>query len=186
MQKKQTENKRHNFINKILICMIIFLGLAIICKSNSTYKEKIYNYIYKTNIDFSTFKQIYNKYLGGVSSIKENTNQNESYVFNEKIKYSSITPYEDGAKLEVNNNYLVPNLEKGIVVYIGEKDKYQTVVMVENEEGIDTWYGNICNSSLKLYDNIDTTNYIGESCNNYIYLVFTKENTFLDYKQYLN
>ena len=80
----------------------------------------------------------------------------------------------------------MPNLEKGIVVYIGEKDKYQTVVMVENEEGIDTWYGNICNSSLKLYDNIDTTNYIGESCNNYIYLVFTKENTFLDYKQYLN
>ena len=89
------------------------------------------------------------------------------------------------SKLEVNEKYLVPNLEKGIVVFIGNKDKYNNTIVIENEDGIDTWYGNICNTTLKLYDNIETSQYIGESCNNYIYLIFKKGETTLDYNKYI-
>ena len=179
----KSSNSFINFINKLLICTIIFLSLAIISKSNINYKEKIYNYLYKTNINFSYFKNLYNKYLGGVSILKEN---NKSVaVFKEKINYKNITSYEEGAKLEVNEKYLVPNLEKGIVVFIGNKDKYNNTIIIENEDGIDTWYGNICNTTLKLYDNIETSKYIGESCNNYIYLIFKKGNKVLDYKNYI-
>ena len=67
----KSSNSFINFINKLLICTIIFLSLAIISKSNINYKEKIYNYLYKTNINFSYFKNLYNKYLGGVSILKE-------------------------------------------------------------------------------------------------------------------
>lgn len=184
-KKRKPSNPIIKFINKILICIIIFLGLAIICKSNTTYKNKIYNYLYQSNINFSTFKSIYNKYLGGVSQIKDKSNQTENYVFNEKLKYNSITPYEDGILLKVDNNYLVPNLEDGIVVYIGNKEKYKSVIMVETNDGIDIWYGNICSSSLKLYDNIEKNSYIGESCDDTLYMVFSKGNTFLDYKDYI-
>ena len=145
----------------------------------------VWNGHFSIHIDFSTFKKLYNKYLGGVSALKTTT-EKETYVFNEKIKYEKITPYENGAQLTVEKNYLVPNIEKGIVVYIGEKEKYQNTIMIETEEGTDIWYGNICNSSLKLYDNIDTKNYIGESCDNYIYLIFSKGNTFIDYQQFIN
>ena len=184
---KNNNHKRsslRSFINKFLLCTIIFLSIAIISKSNINYKEKIYNYIYKTNINFSTFKKIYNKYLGGVSSLKE-SNTKELSVFDEKLKYKSVYPYEQGAKLEVDEKYLVPSIDKGIVTHIGKKDKYNNVIIIENEQGISTWYGNICNTNLKLYDNVSKNNNIGESCNNYIYIVFTKDKKYLDYKNYL-
>lgn len=108
------------------------------------------------------------------------------YVFNNKIKYDKLEDYKDGAKVFVSDNYLIPNINDGIVVYIGPKDKYENVIIVEDDQKIDTWYGNVCNSSLKLYDNITSNDYIGESCSNYIYLVYSKNNTFLDYNQSLN
>lgn len=163
--------------------IIIFLLLAILCKGNFLYKEYIYNNIYKTNISFSYFKNIYNKYLGGVLP-KYNINNVES-VFDEKISYSDSSSYENGVKLLVNSNYLVPVLKDGIVVYVGEKEKYGNVIMVEDKNGIDIWYGNICNSSVKLYDNLKTGSYVGEACNDYIYLVYSKGENYLDYNDYL-
>ena len=112
MKKKNNSNKIIiSFINKILFCTILFLVAAIISKTNPTYKEKIKNYLYNQNFNFSTIRNIYNKYLGGISPIKK-----DETVFNEKIKYNNISSYKDGAKLEVEKNYLVPNQEKGIVV----------------------------------------------------------------------
>lgn len=174
-----------SFINKLLICTIIFLILGIISKTNINYKEKIKEVLYETNINFSYFKNIYNKYLGGVSVVKEKNNNTES-VFNEKLNYTNITSYEEGAKLEVSNNYIVPNIYKGIVVFIGNIDKYNNVIIVEDSDGIDTWYGNICNTKLKIYDNIDKSTTIGESCDKSIYLVFKKGNQILDYKKYIS
>ena len=107
-------------------------------------------------------------------------------VFNEKLQYSSVSDYENGAILEVDKNYLIPNMEKGIVVYIGEKDKYGNVVMVENESGVDIWYGNVCNAMVSLYDNLDSGSYLGESCDDFIYLVYSKKNDYLDYHDYLS
>lgn len=171
-------------LSKILICTIIFLSLAILSKSNSTYKEKIYNYIYEKNINFTYFKNIYNKYLGGITH--QDTNTKETTVFNESLTYTNIEKYENGAKLTVENNYLIPNQSKGIVTFIGTKEKYGSVIIIEDENNLETWYGNICNSNLKIYDNIDKESYIGQSCSNYIYIVFFKENNFIDYKKYLS
>lgn len=183
-------NKKNNFLYKFFIktfiCLIIFLSLAIVCKKNNEYKEKIYNYIYQSNLDFSMFKKIYNKYLGGVLTKTKEEIQNDNYVFNESIKYDSFTKYESGVKLSVSNNYLVPNLKKGIVTYIGKKEKYDNVVIIQDEDGVDNWYGNICNTALKVYDNIEKNDYIGESCSDYIYLVFFKDNEFLDYNDYID
>ena len=179
MKKKQNNKSIINFFNKLLLCTIFFLIAGIVSKSNYNYKEMIKTYLYNNNINFS----IYNKYLGGITSIKEKENMQ---VFNEKINYTNISSYEEGAKLEVSNNYLVPNQEKGIVIYIGKKDQYNNTVVIENEQGIDILYGNICNSNLKLYDNIEKNDLIGESCNNYIYVVYKKGDTILDYKNYLS
>ncbi len=182
MKKKNNSNKIIiSFINKILFCTILFLVAAIISKTNPTYKEKIKNYLYNQNFNFSTIRNIYNKYLGGISPIKK-----DETVFNEKIKYNNISSYKDGAKLEVEKNYLVPNQEKGIVVFIGNKDNYNNSIIVENDNGIDILYGNICNTNLKLYDTIEKNTYLGESCDNYIYITYTTGDKVLDYKNYLS
>ena len=47
------------------------------------------------------------------------------------------------------------------------------------------WYGNICNTNMLIYDHVKKGDIIGEVCDNYLYLVYNKDNNFLDYTKYL-
>lgn len=175
--------KIKNLVLRSLMVMILFLFLAILCKKNTLYKDYIYEKIYNTNISFSLFRNVYNKYLGGIFP-GFNIDKVEA-VFEEDFKYSEILDYKDGAKVVVADDYLVPVLYEGVVVYVGEKEAYGNVIILENNLGVDTWYGNICNSTVSLYDTLEVGSYIGQSCNNYIYLVFSNRNDFLDYSDFL-
>lgn len=170
------------FIMKTLIVLVLFTSLAITCKRSDFLKEKITNYLYSDDISFTKIKNIYDKYLGGVLPVKKEVNTEK--VFNEKLKYSSSSVYLDGVKLEVTSNYLVPALKEGMVVFIGNKEGYGNTVIIEDLDGVYNWYGNIDNTSLKLYDYVNKGTLIGE-VNNDLYLVFSKGDKYLDYEEYI-
>ncbi|MBQ8681846.1 MAG: M23 family metallopeptidase [Bacilli bacterium] len=174
------------FLIKGLVCIILFLGLGIACKLNVDYKNYIYEKVYQDHFDFSGFKDLYNKYFGGIFPIENIYFEKAKLVFNEKLVYQGVESYEDGVMLSVGYNYLVPAVNSGIVVYLGEKDKYGNVVIVEGDNDIDIWYGNLCNNMVKLYDVVSNGDYLGESCDNKIYIVYTKKNEFLSYEDYLD
>lgn len=173
-------------IMKLLLCLIIFLTLGIICKKNITYKDRIKYELYERHLSFTKIKELYNHYLGGYLPLETTKSKTTEAVFNEKLSYTNIMPYEKGARLTVGPNYLVANQESGVVVYVGEKENYGNVIIIEGKNDIDTWYGNICNSKIKLYDYLEKGSYIGETCNEYLYIVYSKNNQFLDYKNYLS
>lgn len=179
-------NKIYRFFIKTLMCICLFLGLGIICKLDSNYKDSIQRNLYQEYLDFSNIKAFYDKYLGGVFPIEDVYNGRLQDVFNENLVYKSATAYEDGVMLSVDYNYLVPAINGGIVVYIGEKEKYGNVVIVEGDNDIDIWYGNLCNTMVKIYDGVSSGSYLGEACDNKVYVVYTKKNQFLNYEEYLN
>ena len=109
---------------------------------------------------------------------------NTEKVFNECLKYNNSSLYLDGVKLEVDDNYLVPSLSEGMVVFIGEKDGYGKTIIIEDLDGIYNWYGNIESSSLKLYDYVEKGSLVGE-VNKYLYLVFSKGDKYLNYEKYI-
>ena len=78
-----------NNLIKISLCNIIFLILILLGTYNINLKNKIYNQIYTNNINFSSFKKIYQKYLGGVTLFKTTNFKEEKYVFIEKITYKN-------------------------------------------------------------------------------------------------
>ena len=187
--KVSTEKKDNNFgksvkklFVKTLIVLLLFVSLAICCKRSEFLKEKITDYLYSDDISFTKIKNIYDKYLGGILPIKKEVNTEK--VFNEKLKYSSSSVYLDVVKLEVTSNYLVPSLREGMVVFIGNKEGYGNTVIIEDLDGIYNWYGNIDNTSLKLYDYVDKGTLVGE-VNNTLYLVFSKGDKYLNYEEYL-
>ena len=106
-------------------------------------------------------------------------------VFKEELEYSNISIYHDGAKLQVANNYLVPIQQEGLVIYIGEKENYGNVVIIEGIDGIDIWYGNMETVSVKLYDYVEKNTYLGTTYNNYLYLAYQKDGVFQNYQEYL-
>lgn len=187
-KKKVVNTKKHNYlfhtINSILICGLMLIISLILIKSNDKFKAKFYHYVYDTNISFASINNWYTKTFGSPIPFKNLIKENITTVFEEKLKYTDQSIYLDGVSLTVDDNYLVPVLETGMVVFIGEKEGYGNTIIIEQVDGIDVWYGNIDKESVKLYDYVEKGSLLGE-VNNTLYLVYKKDGNVLDYKDYL-
>ena len=170
------------FLNKTLISIIIFLTALISIKKTPSLKVVLKEKIYEDSFKFIKVKNFYEKYFGDFLSINKIT---EQQVFNEKISYKKIEKYKDGVSLTVDSNYLVPTIESGIVVYLGEKEEYGYTIIVEQINGIDVFYSNINPIDIKIYDYVEKGSLIGEAKTNNLYLIFQKNGEYLDYKKYI-
>ena len=186
--KKINEEKIIKYLRSLILrsltVIVLFLILAIVSKGNKHYKDMIVTNLYEKNISFTKIKKIYNKYLGGIIPLDKVT-PNTSLVFNEQLEYTNDSIFYEGVKLEVIDKYLVPVIEEGMVVYIGEKENYGNVVIIEGIDGIDIWYGNMESTTVELYDYVEKNTYLGQTKDNYLYLKYSKEGKVLDYKEYL-
>ncbi len=172
------------FLSKIMLTTILFLLGMIITKQNPEIKDMLNKKIYEESFKFIDKKLNYEKYFGKILSLDKQS-QKEKRVFSEKISYKKVEKYKNGAKLIVDNNYLVPTLESGVVIYVGTKDDYKDSIIVEQVNGIDMLYGNINISNIKLYDYIEKGSVIGETNTNELYLVGQKDGKYLEYQEYI-
>lgn len=169
--------------SKLLISIIVFLIGMILVKDNPNMKNILKENIYENSFKFVKTKKLYEKYFGKYLSLEKEVK--EEAVFSEKLNYLKEDNYQDGVNLSVSNNYMVPILESGIVVFIGEKENLGNTVIIEQIDGIDTYYGNIEPNNLKLYDYVEKGELLGEVKSNKLYLAFQKDGKFLDYKKYI-
>lgn len=191
MQTKKTIKKRlvlkksvRNFMTRVLITVIIFLVGMILVKSDNKIKNSILENVYNKNFEFTKLKDIYQKYFGNILSIDQLAVK-EQAVFREKLSYKKANTYLDGVKLTVDENYMVPILESGIVIFIGEKEGYGNTVVVEQVDGVDVYYSNISTDGIQLYDYVEKGSLLGEAKNKKLYLVFQKDGKFLNYQDYI-
>lgn len=174
--KKSIKKKMYKF----LFAIIIFLLGIISVKIDTNLKPKLKKILYEDNINFMKNKNLYNKYFG-----KQNISKSkEKPVSTEKLNYKKEERTTNGVKLTFNNNSPIPCIEDGIIVYAGEKDGLNTII-IEQVDGIKTTYSNISNNNYKLYDFIQKGEIVGETIKNEIYLSQEKEGVYLDYKEYI-
>lgn len=185
---KRKKNKKKfristKYVAKLLITIIITLIVLIFMKASSEFKTHFYKYVFEKNFSFSTINNIYKKYIGSSLPFKDLVTDTKT-VFNEQITYSKKEKYKDGAKLKVADNYLIPVLKGGLVVFVGEKEEYGSTVIIQQNNGIDMWYGNLAVSNVKLYDYVEQGSVLGE-CNEYLYVLFKKDGNVLNYEDYI-
>lgn len=191
MNTKKTIKKRlvlkksvRNFCTRVLITVIIFLVGMILVKNNTEIKNVILEQIYNKNFKFTKAKKIYEKYFGDILSSEQFKND-EQAVFQEKLTYKKANTYLDGVALTVDNNYMVPVLETGIVIFMGEKEGYGNTVVIEQIDGVDVSYSNISTDGIQLYDYVEKGSLLGEVNNKKLYLVFQQDGEYLDYKRFV-
>lgn len=173
-----------NFITRALITVIIFLIGMILVKGDSSIKNGILKQVYDTNFKFTKIKSVYEKYFGNILSV-DKLAIDEKQVFQESLSYQKANSYLDGVKLKVSENYMVPVLESGIVIFMGEKDGYGNTVVIEQVDGIDVYYSNISTDGIELYDYVEKGKLLGEAQDRKLYLVFQKDGSYLNYKEYI-
>ena len=171
-----------SFINKFMICIILFLLISIICNFSDSNLLWFKNNVYNTNLDFSFFNKIYKKY---VDKFLPFDIYEEKLVMGEELSYESKKKYLNGVSLKVGKEYGVYSLCGGIVVYIGEKDGLGNTLIIQGNDGIDYWYSNIENLSVNLYDYIEKGVILGNSKSDNIYLTFVKDGEYIDYEKFI-
>lgn len=186
--KTPSTNKKliFSYLNKILLSVFLLMITLCIIKVNPSFKELVSKYVYGTNFSFAKINDVYQKYLGDVLPISGLQGSKTEPVFQEQLVYDKKEDYKEGVKLTVDNNYLVPVLESGIVVFMGNKDNYGNVIIIQQVNDIDVWYVGVDSSNLKMYDYIEKGSLLGEAISNEIYLYYQKSGEFLDYKEYFS
>ena len=168
------------FFSKLLILSILFLLLIISFKRNITFKTWFKNNLLTNNISLYKIKQEYSKIFGGILPFDKLDIVEP--VFNEKLEYKGVTLHDNYIELDVDNNYYVPSINSGIITFIGDLEDLKDVVVVEGD--IYVIYSNI-NTNLKLYDEVKTNDYIGETKDNKLYIQIKKDGNIEDYKKYI-
>lgn len=167
---------------KFLVLVILTI-LTLILLKNDKFKSNFYKYIYEDNISFAQINKWYQDKFGSSLPFSKYF-ETITPVFNEKLNYKEANKYKDGVSLLVEDNYLVPAIDSGIVIFIGEKEGYGNTIIIQQENGIDLWYSNLKEINLKLYDYIKDGSLIGVSNSN-LYLVFYKDGEVIDYQEYI-
>lgn len=171
------------FLNKLLISSLLTIVSLICFKKDSSFKRLFYDNVLDVNFNFAYLNNLYKSYFGGVLPFSDFFESTES-VFSESLEYSDSHDYLDGVSLDVSSNYLVPSLDSGLVVFIGDKEGYGNTVIIQTAGGIDIWYSNISDLNVSMYDYVSKGSLIG-NCNSNLYLVFKKNGEVLDYKKYI-
>ena len=169
------------FINKCLMAVLLGIISLIVMEYSPKFKTFMNEEVLGKNISFGFIGKLYNKYFGDVLPTD---NKSVVEVFNEKLEYSKIEKYLDGEKLTVTNNYLVPVIDSGIVVFIGDMEGFGKVITVEQEDKATITYGNIKNTDIKLYDYVTKGKFLGEIDGNTLYLLINKDNNYITYENY--
>ncbi len=183
---KNESNKRHifkHFMIKFFLVLIIFGISTFLVRTNTNIKNIIYNHVYNTHFSFASFKGLYNKYIGNVIPF-QNIFETKK-VFNEKLEYKTLSKYNKGVKLTLSDNYAIPIIKGGIVIFSGEKENIGKTVIIQQSDGIDVWYGNLSTTTMKLYDYVEDNAIIGEAKDNELYIIFQKDGVEIDYKEVL-
>ena len=179
-KESKTNKYVNNLISRLLISVILFLTIISITNFKSDYRKLFKNIALDRNLSFNKITNTYNKYFGKIIPLKEET---EEMVFDEKITYKDIKEENNVYTLKVNKNYLVPVINSGLVVFIGEKDNLGNTVIIQGIDNIDYWYSNVTNLNVKLYDYVSKGSMLGNAIDDNIKLTFIKDNKNLKYEE---
>lgn len=184
--QKPKKNLLFLYATKFLITVILTLVALIVLKQFPKCKEIFHKYIYEQSFSFVAVNEFYKDKFGSSLPFKDFFKKEDKSVFNEKLTYSSVSKYLEGASLTVTDRYLVPVKTAGMIVFIGQKEGYGNTVIIEGTDGIEIWYGNVEKTSLKVYDYVEAGTYLGEVKEKKLYMVFKKDGKTLDYTKYVS
>lgn len=169
-----------------VLLSIIFILVSVIYIKYSNNNLINYKKIFLTDtLPFTKIENTLSKYFGENKILKKVIDDTTTPVFNETLKYTDKSMFYDGCGLNVDQNYLTPLLESGLVVFIGEKENYGNTVIIQGVDGVDIWYGNVINLNVTLYEYVEKGTLLGEVNGNNLYLVFQKDGKYLDYEKYV-
>lgn len=173
-----------SLLSKFLLSIIFLMVSIILIKSNSHIKSFYQEDVLTKQINFTKFNNLYTKYFGNILPDYTVPNVPTQVASNTSLDYTNGTPYLNGTKLETTENYPIPIITSGIIVFLGNKDDLGPTCIIQGIDGVDIWYSHIDTSSLNLYDYVTEGKILAPTEDDYFYLTIDSNGTYLTYDTY--
>lgn len=171
-------------ISRVLLSIILVISIGIYIKMDAKNILLVDKYFFTDSLKFTKINNWYQEKIGKI--IPDIKNNETSLVFNsDDLKLNKYENYLNGVKIYLNKSSPISLINGGIIVFIGEKEGYGNTLILQGNDGVDYWYGGITNISVNLYDYLEKNTLIGETKDDYLYLVLEKDGSFLSYEEYL-
>lgn len=180
-RKNTNESKDNIWMTKILLSIILLLSCLIYVNYSSENKERFKKEVLEKNINFSKINNLYEKYFGTIQV----SDTKEELVFNEQFSYQDIKQVDNYYEVTVLKEYMMPFLSSGIIVYMGKKENFGDCVIVQGNDGVDIWYGNVEVIEHSLYDYVTSATILGVAKTEKIKLAFIKDGIHISYDEYI-
>lgn len=172
-----------HLVTRVLLSVILVISTCIYLKLEDKNVLNVEKYLFEDNLKFTKMNKLYEEYMGKI--IPSVQNDTELVFKSNELKQKEYEKYQDGVKIKTSINEPISLIMGGIVVFIGEKEGYENTIIIQGNDGIDYWYGGVTNVSVNLYDYLEKDTLIGESKNEYIYLVLQKNGAYINYEDIL-
>lgn len=168
---------------KVLLSVILVLTCTIYIKLSPDNLNFFKSHVFESNITFTKINNWYHSVFGNIlPSFKEP----DTSLVSSNVDGIKRVDYLDGYKLSVSKNTPLKTIASGLLVFLGEKEGYGKVAIIQGVDGVDIWYGGIMDTDYKLYDYIESNSIIGNTIEDYYYLLFLKDGQYLKYEEYIN
>lgn len=179
---KKDSNKISKLFTKILLSIILVLGCTIYVKLSPDNMAWFKENIFESNLTFTKINNWYHEVFGNVLP---SVTEQQDLTASSNIQNVSREPYLDGYKMSSTKNSPVTSIQSGLLVFMGEKEGYGNTFIIQGVDGVDVWYGGITDTDFKLYDYVEKDSILGNTTEDYYYLVFKEDNEFLTYEDYI-
>jgi stage IV sporulation protein FA len=190
--------RKEVFIFKILASTILVFLIAIIFRNNDARLESVRQFVsinMEKEFQFTTVANWYENQFGKPLALLPFTNSETDTETEESQPYALPASGkilekfgEDGQKvtIETAKGASVTALSGGMIEFAGVKEGFGKTVIVQHADKSETWYGNLDDISVNLYEYIEKGNEIGKAMDSEdgskgsFYLALKEGNEFID------
>ncbi|WP_342715855.1 stage IV sporulation protein SpoIVFA [Bacillus paramycoides] len=188
--------RKEVFFFKVLLSAILVLSVAILYKnapSSFDGAKAVTEKVMKEEFQFATVAKWYEKQFGkplvfySPNEKKEGTIQQKDYAIPASGKVmQGFQKNGQGVFVQTATNATVESVNEGLVVFAGKKEELGNTVQIQHADGTESWYANLNDMSVKLYDyvskkqKIGTVNNDANNKNGKFYFAIKKNEKFID------
>ncbi|EJS59847.1 M23 family peptidase [Bacillus cereus] len=188
--------RKEVFLFKVLLSAILVLSVAILFKnapSSFDGTRAVTEKAMQQEFQFATISKWYEKQFGkplvffSPNEKKEKAIQQKDYAIPASGKVmQGFQKNGQGVFVQTATNATVESVNEGVVVFAGKKEELGNTVQIQHADGTESWYGNLNDMSVKLYDYVSKKQKIGtvnsdeNNKNGKFYFAMKKNEKFID------
>ena len=191
---------------KVMLSVILFLVVAILFKHPSDQLADVRHFVidsFEREFQFAVVSNWYEQQFGKplalfpVNEQESNDERRNGATVNQQDDYAvpasghmrileSFESNGKGIMIETAPESVIESVKDGYVVFMGEREDIGKTVIIQHDDGSESWYGHLQEIDVALYDYIKSGDPVGKASNDdsgetgIFYFALKKEDTFID------